>query len=400
MGFSDENKIGTIQPHDDALVITLRIWGYNVKRVMVDQGSAAEIMYPDLYKGLNLKAEDLMPYNSPLMSFEGKIVIPKGQVRLPVQTGSEVVEVDFIVVDTYSPYTAIVARPWLHTLGAVSSILHQKVKYPSNGQIEEILGDQAMAKQCMVAAIQYKPKAEPSVCGENGLQQLKSLASPIDKSAEDVKCEDLVNVVIGDDPEKFFQLGSQLPYQKKEELLEFLKQNIDVFAWNAYEAPGIDPEFIYHHLNVNPLIAPKKQPPQCPSREHVEAVREEVTRRKQAGDIKEVFYPEWLANTVVVKKKNGKWRVCVDFTDLNKACPKDPFPIPKIDQLVDATVGHPRMSFLDVFQGYHQIPLALNDQEKTAFVTLIGNYHYKVMLFGLKNAGSTYQRMMTRMFES
>ena len=91
--------------------------------------------------------------------------------------------------------------------------------------------------------------------------------------------------------------------------------------------------------------------------------------------------------------------MCVDFMDLNKACPKDPFPIPKINQLVDATVGHTRMSFLDAFQGYHQIPLALDDQEKTAFVTSIGNYHYKVMPFGLKNAGSTYQRMMTRMFE-
>ena len=95
-----------------------------MKRVMVDQGSAAEIMYPDLYKGLNLKVGDLMPYSSPLVSFEGKIIIPKGQVRLPVQTGSEVVEVDFIVVDAYSPYTVIVARPWLHTLGAVSSTLH------------------------------------------------------------------------------------------------------------------------------------------------------------------------------------------------------------------------------------------------------------------------------------
>ena len=84
MGFSDEDKIGTIQPHDDALVITLRIEGYDVKRVMVDQGSTAEIMYPNLYKGLNLKTEDLMPYSSPLVSFEGKIVIPKGQVRLPV----------------------------------------------------------------------------------------------------------------------------------------------------------------------------------------------------------------------------------------------------------------------------------------------------------------------------
>ena len=153
-------------------------------------------------------------------------------------------------------------------------------------------------------------------------------------------------------------------------------------------------------MNVNLLIAPKKQPLRRPSREHAETVREEVTRLKQVGAIKEVFYPEWLVNTVVVKKKNGKWRVCVDFTDLNKICPKDPFPMPKIDQLVDATIGHPRMSFLDAFQGYHQIPLTLDNQEKTAFVTLIENYHYKMMLFDLKNAGSTYQRIMTRMFES
>ena len=111
MGFSNEHKVGTIQPHDDALVITLQIGGYDVKRVMVDQGSTAEIMYPDLYKGLSLRAEDLMPYSSPLVSFEGKVIISKGQIRLPVQTGSETVEVDFIVVDAYFPYTAIVARP-------------------------------------------------------------------------------------------------------------------------------------------------------------------------------------------------------------------------------------------------------------------------------------------------
>ena len=124
MGFSNEDKIETIQPHDDALVITLRIGGYDVKRVMVDQGSAAEIMYSDLYKELSLRVEDLTPYSSPLVSFEGKVIILKGQIRLPVQTGSETVEVDFIIVDAYSPYTAIVARPWLHTLGAISSTLH------------------------------------------------------------------------------------------------------------------------------------------------------------------------------------------------------------------------------------------------------------------------------------
>ena len=169
MGFPDEDKIGTIQPHDDALVITLRIGGYDMKRVMVDQRSAAEIMYADLYKGLNLKAEDLTPYSSPLVSFKGKVIIPKIQVRLPVQTGSEVVEVDFIVVDAYSPYIAIVVRPWLHTLGAVSSTLHQKVKYPFEGQLKEILGDQSLARQCMVVAIQHKPEAESLDHGEKGL---------------------------------------------------------------------------------------------------------------------------------------------------------------------------------------------------------------------------------------
>ena len=159
----------------------------------------------------------------------------------------------------------------------------------------------------MVAAIQHKPEAELSAHGEKGLQQLKSPALSIDKPAEDAKCEDLVKVVIRDDLKKFFQIGSQLPHQKREELIEFLRQNIDVFAQNAYEASGVDPEFICHHFNVNPLIVPKKQPPQCPSKEHVEAIREEMTRLKQAGAIKEVFYPEWLANTVVVKKKSGKW---------------------------------------------------------------------------------------------
>ena len=172
-----------------------------------------------------------------------------------------------------------------------------------------------------------------------------------------------------------------------------------MFAWSAHEAPGVDPNFIYHHLNVNPSIIRKKQPHRRSSKDQFDAVKDEMIKLKQSGTIKEVFYLEWLANTVVVKKKNGKWRVCVEFTDLNKVCPKDPFPLPWIDQLVYVTVGHPWMSFLDAFQGYHQIPLALGDQEKTTFVTPTGNYHYKVMPFGLKNVGSTYHMMMTRMFE-
>ena len=176
-----------------------------------------------------------------------------------------------------------------------------------------------------------------------------------------MKCEDLDKVVIGDDLERFFQVGAQLPLEEEEELVELLRRNVDVFAWDAYEAPGLNSKFICHHLNVNPSVTPKRQPPLRHSNEHVEAVKSEVAKLKQAEVIKEVFYLQWLANIVVVKKKTGKWRVCVDFTDLNKACPKDPFPMPRIDQLVDATIGHPRMSFLDAFQGYHQIPLATDD---------------------------------------
>ena len=112
-------------------------------------------------------------------------------------------------------------------------------------------------------------------------------------------------------------------------------------------------EFHLPPFNVNPSVTPKKQPSRRSSKEYSDAVKDEVTRLKQAGTIKEVFYLEWLFNTVVVKKKSGKWRVCVDFTDLNKAYPKDSFLMPRIDHLVVATIDHPQMSFLNAFQGYH-----------------------------------------------
>jgi len=135
----------------------------------VDQGSGVEIMYPDLYKGLNLRPENLTAYNSPLVSFDGKVVILRGQIRLPVQAGSKVVEVNYIVVDAYSPYTTIVVRPWLHALEVVSSTLHQKVKYSSNGRIEEIVGSQSIVRQCLVATILHEPETESSASAGWGL---------------------------------------------------------------------------------------------------------------------------------------------------------------------------------------------------------------------------------------
>ena len=171
-----------------------------------------------------------MAYNSLLVSFEGKVVIPMEQIRLPVQVGSEVVEVDFIVVDAFSPYTAIVARPWLHALGAISLTLHQKVKYPLEDQIEELVGDQSMARQCLVSAILHQPMVESSASINDGLQQSKSTELPAKVLAEEATCEDLERFSVSDDPEKFFQVGAQLPPQEKGELVEFLKKNIDEFA--------------------------------------------------------------------------------------------------------------------------------------------------------------------------
>ena len=139
-----------------------------MKRVIVYQGSYVEIIYRNLYRGLNLKLEDLTAYDSPLVSFDWKLVTQKRQIRLPIQADSKVVEVDFMVVDAYSPYTAIVARPWLHTLGAISSTLHQKMKYLSRDRIEELVGNQSIVRQCLVSVILHQPTTEFSTSIEEG----------------------------------------------------------------------------------------------------------------------------------------------------------------------------------------------------------------------------------------
>ncbi|RVW32529.1 Transposon Ty3-I Gag-Pol polyprotein [Vitis vinifera] len=162
---------------------------------------------------------------------------------------------------------------------------------------------------------------------------------------------------------------------------------------------GIHPSIASHKLNVFPAARPIRQKIRRfhPDRQRV--IQDEINKLLEAGFIREVSYPDWLANVVVVPKKEGKWRVCVDYTNLNNACPKDSFPLPRIDQIVDSTSGQGMLSFLDAFSGYHQIPMSPDDEEKTAFITPHGLYCYKVMPFGLKNAGATYQRLMTKIFK-
>jgi hypothetical protein len=179
-----------------------------------------------------------------------------------------------------------------------------------------------------------------------------------------------------------------------------LRHHADVFAWEHDEMPGINHSIMVHQLNVDPSCRSVKQRRKTFAPEQNQVIANEVQKLLKAGFIKEVDYLEWLANVVLVKKANGKWRMCVDFTDLNKACPKDCFPLPRIDQLVDLTSGHELLSFMDAFSGYNQVYMAESDQEKTSFTTDRGLYCYRMMPFGLKNAGETYQSLVNMMFRA
>ena len=161
---------------------------------------------------------------------------------------------------------------------------------------------------------------------------------------------------------------------------------------------GISPANASHKLNVLLFAKLVRQKVRRFHPDRQQIIQAEVDNLLEVGFITEVKYPEWLANVVVVPKKGGKWRVCVDYTDLNDACPKDSFPLPCIDQIVDSSAGHGKLSFLDAFSGYYQIPMCPPDVEKTSFITPHGLFYYNLMPFGLKNVGATYQRLVTKMF--
>ncbi|GFY88776.1 hypothetical protein Acr_06g0007160 [Actinidia rufa] len=330
-------------PHSDPLVVQLRIGGYDVKRILVDTGSSVEVMYYDLFKQLKLPQDQLKLARAPLVGFNAQAHWPLGTVSLKTRAGSQELITEFVVVDIPSPYNVIVGRDWLHKMKGVASTLHQAIKFLTPRGEEAIYGDQVAAKQCYLATVSTKVAVKEVQMVKEDIEML-----------EDVGCDPEAKVI--------------------EELVRY-----------ELDEPSSDRFF---------LVGGRRSAP-----EHVDAVIKEVEKLMEADAIIKVIYPSWLSSTVVVKKKTGKWRVCVDFTNLNQACPKDCFPLPKIDQLVDSTSGHARMSFLDAYRGYHQIALHRPDQEKTAFITPRGVFYYKVMPFGLKNAGVTYQRMVTKMFK-
>jgi hypothetical protein len=181
-------------------------------------------------------------------------------------------------------------------------------------------------------------------------------------------------------------------------LVDFLHANAEVFAWSPSDIPGIPRDVVEHSLDIRARARPVKQTLCRFDEEKRRAIGEEIHKLLTAGFIKEVFHPEWLANPVLVRKKDGKWRMCVDYTGLNKACPKVSYPLPRIDQIVDSTARCETLSFLDAYSGCHQIKMKESDQLATSFITPFGMCCYITMLFELRNEGATYQRCMNHVF--
>uniref|UniRef100_A0A2N9FH63 Uncharacterized protein n=1 Tax=Fagus sylvatica TaxID=28930 RepID=A0A2N9FH63_FAGSY len=391
ISFTEEDARGTHQPHDDALVITINIAGFTTRRVMIDNGSSADILYLPAYQQMRQARQgQTAPHGRTTRRIQGDKVCPVGIVTLPITVGTHPKTVsktvDFLLVDCPSAYNAIIGRPTLNRLRAVTSTYHLLLEFPTEHGIGEVRGDQVAARECYLASL--------GPGGQNQTMAIEEQKILVKPSGE----LDTIGLEDGR-PERTTKIGNDLPPRIKESLVRFLKENKDVFAWSHEDMPGIDPSIISHKLNVDPSLRPIKQKRRVFAPERNNAIMEEVDKLLAANFIREVFYPDWLANVVMVKKSTGKWRMCVDFTDLNKACPKDSFPLPRIDQLVDSTAGHKLLTFMDAFSGYNQIVMDdERDQEKTSFITSRGLFCYKVMPFGLKNAGATYQRLMNRMF--
>ncbi|KAL0420322.1 UNVERIFIED_CONTAM: Transposon Tf2-12 polyprotein [Sesamum latifolium] len=207
-----------------------------------------------------------------------------------------------------------------------------------------------------------------------------------------------VNLGNTEDPRPIYTSAS-LTQEEEEAYIMLLHEFKDVFAWSYKEMPGLDPKVAVHHLSVRKGARPVKQGQRRFRPELILLIETEVNKLIEVGFIREVKYPMWTSSIVPVRKKNRQIRVCVDFRDLNNACPKDDFPLPIAELMIDATTGHEVLSFMDGSSGYNQIRMAPADKELTAFRTPKGIYCYKVMPFGLKNAGATYQRAMQRIFD-
>ena len=217
------------------------------------------------------------------------------------------------------------------------------------------------ARECYIAMLEMEDHQQTMCIGEQ-----RTMAEPVEELEEVVLNESRLGQTT--------RMGTLASPMILQDLAGFLSMNQDVFTWSHEDMPGIDPSVIVHRLNVNPASSPIRQKKRVFAQGRDKAVVEEVRKLLEVGFIREVYYPDWLANVVMVKKNNRKWMMCVDFTDLNRACPKDNYSLPRIDTLVDSTARHELMSFMDAFSGYNQIKMKEEDQEKTSFVNAWATY--------------------------
>ncbi|XP_024007921.1 uncharacterized protein LOC112083930 [Eutrema salsugineum] len=398
--FTEADTEGVDMPHNDPLVIELWVADCEVSRILVDTGSSVDLIFKETLDKMDLANHHLKSSVKPLTGFNGDTVYSIGTIRLSVYAAKTTRLVKFVVIDKPAIYNVILGTPRLQFMKAVPSTYHQCLKFPTAFGVKTIRGSQEilrLLRRRTQALIQIH---SPSQDVPYDFTHNSSRFTISGKTQAGL----VVQVNIDEsDPERCVGIGADLKEEIKVELVRLLRQNASTFAWSVRDMPGIDPSITSHELNIDPTCKPIKQKRLMKSSvgqkpEKAQAVNDEVECWSKAGSIVEVKYPEWLANPVVVKKKNGKWRICVDFTDLNKACPKDCFPLPHIDRIVEATAGNELLSFMDAFSGYNQITMHPEDREKTSFITDRGTYCYKVMPFGLKNAGATYQRLVNHMF--
>ncbi|XP_013739462.1 uncharacterized protein LOC106442308 [Brassica napus] len=361
VSFKDRATADQAKPHNDLLVIELTIKDIDIARVLVDTGCSANIIYKSTLERMEIDLCAITERPSPIFRLSGNATMTLGSIDLVVKAWSVTKVTEFLVIDRPTSYNAIVGTPWLNSMRAIPSTFHLCLKFPTPRGVETIQGDRRMSQKRKLTLDENPPERDSEVFWQS--QRAEAL-----EGKREPTCEPVISICLDKSSlERCVDIGANLCEPLKAELIACLKKNLNAFAWAAEDMPGIDIGITCHELNIDPTYRPVKQ------------------KRRKLG-------PERAT------AKNGKWRACVDFTDLNKACPKDCFPLPHIDRLVEATAGNKLLSFIDAFSGYNQIMMNPDDREKTAFITDRGTYCYKVMPFGLKNAGATYQRLVNRIF--
>ena len=395
-----------------ALVLDPIIDGYRLTKVLMDGGSSLNLIYEDTLQKMQFDKSRIEPSRTTFKGIiPGKEARCSGRVTLDVVFGTpdnyRVEELIFNIVPFRSGYHALLGRDAFARFHAIPHYAYMKLKMPGpNGVITVTSNaDISLRAENKTAALALEAEAEALAA-----EELTALRATVDrddvildkrpKSTSFKPADEIVKFQVHpEDPSKMASIGARLDPALDEALRAFLQENWDIFAWHPSDMPGIPRNLAEHSLNIIEGFKPVKQALRRFSEPKRQAMGEELAKLLEAGFIREIKHPEWLANLVMVPKKDKSWRLCVDFKDVNKACPKDPFPLPRIDQIVDATAGHDLLCFLDAYSGYHQIKMRESDQAATAFITPYGPFCFNTMPFGLKNAGATYQRMIQTCLE-